>query len=235
MTNALLNGNLAAASSASAAQLQKNKLRKRSGRYAAPIRPAHLSDKFSRAADQQLGQQFFKTSRSITPPPGTTGWAPRNNVLLSLDGTKNHESFSRPKLRSNQHTQADATTAPMKLRILAAPGGSPAMHNVMSHAISTGRFDAEIRTAIFAGQFDTVIQEYLGSEQSASLRNNNISLETFYSAEDLNAKQKALVESRAIAEKRKTPEEINMDPKIGAISQRVSFAELDREQEYDLY
>lgn len=104
------------------------------------------------------------------------------------------------------------------------------MHKVMGAAIGSGRFNPEVKSAIFAGHFDNDIEEYLRYRNGRPLSTNNqqslqsnITVDTINNAEELESKTRAFVESREIPEKHKTTEQLAADPNIGASSQCITF------------
>lgn len=230
MTSTLLNPEKAVAGSASAQQLEKYQAAKQRPRYSFPEKATHLSDRAARQSEHKLQSQFFKSARSITPPLDAVNYVPKNYVLLSHDGTKAHARHARPKRTANKVLPDDAATAPTTLRILTAHGGSPAMHKVMAAAIGSGRFNPEVKDAIFEGQFDNYIEEYLRRRNGLPLSTtnqqslqSNITIDTINTAEELESKTKAFVESREIPEKHKTTEQLAADPNIGASSECITF------------
>jgi hypothetical protein len=71
----------AAATSVSQQMIHRAKANTRL-QYDLPKKSTHLNDRAARRAHCTLINQFYKTARSITPPPDATNWVQRNNLLL---------------------------------------------------------------------------------------------------------------------------------------------------------
>jgi hypothetical protein len=215
MTSAILNNAAKAANSASATQLKQNEASKGRSRYSLPSKPSHLSDKAARKADHALKKQFFKSTRSITPPPEASNWAHRNNVLLEADATNMHERFSRPKKRHNAVSQDDADAAPTKLRIFTGHGGTPELRRMVKLTLDSGLFDNEVE------------------ERYAQIHCNNtsmtcsISIEKYHNVTDYEQSRNNIAANRCIAEKSIPLDEAIANNIAGAVSEEFTFDELD--------
>lgn len=141
----------AAAASVSQQMIQRAKANTRL-QYDLPKKSTHLNDRAARRADCTLMRQFFKTARSITPPPDATNWVQRNNLIMNLDAT---EMAGRSEgTCKERNTMTAGSTPPLSLRIAAGHGGKEQCKAIM-------------KEAIFSGEFDDVIAEY---NQKRSLR-----------------------------------------------------------------
>ncbi len=156
MNSKVLGNDEAAAESASQQMIQRAKANTRL-QYDLPLKSTHLNDRAARRSDGTLMRQFFKTARSITPPPDATNWVPRNNLLIKLDAT---EMAGRSEgTCKDRNTMSAATTPSLSLCIAAGHGGKEQCKAIM-------------KEAIFSGEFDDVIAEYRQKRSLRSFQSN---------------------------------------------------------------
>ena len=214
MTSCLLNGEVAVANSASAAQLKRYQSKKRRSVYSRPTKPSHLSDRAAREAQDRLNNQLFMTGRSITPPPDSTNWASRNHVLLTVDDTNENKRFGRPSRVNNTVTQAELATTSKIVSVATSYGGTPQRKWVMKHTLSSGLFDEE------------VVERYQQIMASTAVGSNNVQLKKYNSKDEYNSAQEVRAANRTRAEKPATMEKVAADPNIGAIVKQTTMADL---------
>ena len=96
-----LDGEVTAKKSAPFGHLQKKKTKKERCRYDFPTKPMQLNDRAAHESMEQLENQFFKTSHSITPPPGSNNWAHKNYMFVSVDSSEGTNESNRPEQDRN--------------------------------------------------------------------------------------------------------------------------------------
>ena len=192
MNSRILGNTSAAAASASQQQLQRVRAKSRL-QYDLPKKPAHLNDRAARRSHGTLLNQFFQTGRSLTPPLGATNWAPRNNLLISVDGT---EMAGRMEGSSkDRNTTTAGSLPPVTIRVSSGYGGEEQSRAMM-------------RAAIFSGQFDEILGEYDQKRSLRSFKKPNSKV-VFADAASQN--------KREFAGRQRSADEIAADPAIGVI------------------
>lgn len=222
MASKVSDGKAAAEASASQAGVKKRKSKNSRPRYSYPENTAQVSDKAAVGAMRSLGRQLFKTGRSITPPPGVPNCAPKNTMLITMDGAEQQlPRFSRPKTSTNKINPAEADSVPVRLCVKTAHGGQDASKPVMRvrAALHSGEFNSEVleRAAVLLAQgamLPTVSEQSI-SAITASFVNSSEELEALYAEED---------EARRIAGQQRSEAMLNADPDIGAQSSAADDA-----------
>jgi hypothetical protein len=221
MTSAVLDGQEAAAKSASQNQLAKNGKKKQRGRYSEPVRPAHLSDRSAIAADQRLDNQFFQSGRSITPPPGAEGWALKGRMMVTVDATETLSRMSRPKRTTNRDS---TNTAPVKVSMLTSHGGDAMRSEIVRHMLRTGMYDEEVKE-----HYRTLMAAEATADGAAAATApaRRVSAEIVNSAEEMAAIHTKRKSDREVAEKPVSIDQAAVGG--GVVSEEVTAEDIERE------
>ena len=212
MSSKVYNNADASKQSASCAQLEKDAAKKPRTRYSFPTKATHLSDQQAVRSGQMAHRQFHKSARSITPPPGVTNWAPKNRMMVDIDGTQQLSRQARPKRSTNILSASAAASAPVALDIRTSHGGSPAMKEMMRVMLLSGKFDDEVES-----------YNQLRSSGSAPRR---VNLRCIHNEAEDQRIYVARAESREAADKKKSPSKIAADPNIGVATEQMAEANI---------
>ena len=205
MKSKVLDGKEVAMSSVSNTHLDKTKQKGRP-QYSLPSCPSQLNDRAARRADNTLVDQFYKSSRSITPPPGSTNWAPKNNLLVTMDGTTMAKRLGGS--RKDRNVVAFGETAPTTLRVSTGHGGEKQIRLMVKQLVESGSFDEEV-------------MEYSRRRILGPIQNPQHTVKFVENAQSAVEERNDLQAERMFAGRQRSADDIANDNNIGSVRTEV--------------
>ena len=213
MRSKVLGGDEVAKASVSQQQLQNSKTKGRH-QYDLPKNPSQLNDRAARRSEETMMNQFYQSSQSITPHPDASNWVPRNNLLMTMDGTTMADRISGT--RKDRNVITFGSVAPTTIRVSAGYGGEDQSRVMFKKVIDSGALDVEIA-------------EYQRKSSLRSMAEPNCNVEFVNSKSDHIAARSSAQNKRKFTGRQRTQDDIAQDATIGStriVSQ--SWADLER-------
>ena len=138
MHSKFLDSNEVSEASVSQQQL-KNSNTKGHAQYNLPENPSQLNDRAARRSETTMMNQFCWSFQSITPPPDATNWAPRNNLIITMDGTTMVDCLSGS--RNDRNIVTFVSVVPTTLRVSAGYRGENQSKVISKKIIESGALD----------------------------------------------------------------------------------------------
>ena len=167
-------------------------------RYASPTKASHINCKQSRAAQEKLQDQFYKSSNTIDPKhkPEDETWANRNQILLTINQASSPPRAGR--VHSNRNViVGDPAAVGTNIRLDVAHGGMEGVQETILNLMRTG-------------QFDDTINKYMEERANGAPPCGNVSFEAVTSKGEMMKLREMEKDKRQRAEKTRTTKTLTM-------------------------